>query len=721
MKNFINNFQSSKSLFIGIITLAIIVIAYFSGLRQLIDKIETITYDWRAQISTDKGPLNSKFTKASKDIILLSADDYSFQKLSEYPELGIGRWPWQRKVWGDIVNYISPENPKAIVFDIKFEGAEGNNPENIESDNYFAQSIKNNKNIILGLALSYPRINLSREINRISKEKDFDNYKVDKLIYKALKLQTAPFRDNLGLKFDGSSNYTKSYITNLFNSITFYGNSSIASSILDRVNHVGVINLESGENMVARYNVPLYRLFTGNDASYLPSLPLAAVYLTIPENEKTPLIFEGNNIVMGKRIIPIDSNGRLLLNWHGHKGTYKSISIVKAILTHAYKQGKIKQVSDIDLLPDDTFRDKIIVIGQTSAGTDFHSTPMDMVYPGVEIIATAIDNYLNDTDTTNPKARKFITIAPFGINFIILIVFCSATGIFIARTESVLLGISWFLLLIFLFILFSIIVFVHPNIRLWTNMSYPLIFMVFTAIGTYIYKVYTGEKEKKVVKNLFGKFVSPQVLEKLLNDPKSISQDGQKKVMTVLFSDIRGFTALSETIPPQELISQLNEYMTEMVEIILKYDGTLDKYIGDAIMAFYGDPLPMKDHALKAVLTAIDMKKSLLKLNEKWQSEGKPVFDTGIGINTGEMIVGHMGSPKLLDYTVLGDNVNLASRLEGLNKNYKADIIISESTNNEIKDYINTSFLDECAVRGRQNIVKIYNVEGLKLENPENI
>ena len=147
-----------------------------------------------------------------------------------------------------------------------------------------------------------------------------------------------------------------------------------------------------------------------------------------------------------------------------------------------------------------------------------------------------------------------------------------------------------------------------------------------------------------------------------------------------------------------------------MVEVILSYNGTLDKYIGDAIMAFYNDPVKMDNHALQAVLTAIEMKKKLAELNEKWQKQGKSPLNIGIGINTGEMIVGHMGSPRLIDYTVIGDNVNLASRIESLTKQYGVTILISESTYNEVKDNVDARYIDEVTVKGKKNAVKIYEV-----------
>ena len=348
---------------------------------------------------------------------------------------------------------------------------------------------------------------------------------------------------------------------------------------------------------------------------------------------------------------------------------------------------------------------------------------MSMTYPGPNIITTCIDNLLNDTKIDDPQARKFITKAPFWLDITVLILFCLAIGTFNIKTRSNFLSMIWVLLMFLLFILVSVLVFTYPQIRIWINMSYPLIFMTLTAITTYLWKIYLGNQEKKVVENLFGKFVSPQVLDKLLKDPKSISKQGQRKTMSVLFSDIRDFTTFSESLVVQEFILQINEYFTEMVELILKYNGTLDKFMGDSVMAFYGDPLKMENHTLMAVLTAIDMQKTLAELNKKWTNEGKPALTVGIGINTGDMIVGHMGSPRLLDYTVIGDNVNLAQRIEDLNKEYKTalHIIVSEAVYLEIKDYVKAVFIDERTVKGRQGIVRLYSIEGLNSKGEETV
>ncbi|MGD9580429.1 MAG: adenylate/guanylate cyclase domain-containing protein, partial [Vampirovibrionia bacterium] len=375
----------------------------------------------------------------------------------------------------------------------------------------------------------------------------------------------------------------------------------------------------------------------------------------------------------------------------------------------------ISQVMDVtydsDFKPE-FFINKLVILGECTATGDVHSVPISKVYPGPEIVATSMDNYLNDGTAFSLLVRK----APWWIDLIIVVIFITITLFAVLKTNNILSNINIFLAILAIFLFFNVLLFILPFIRLWTNAVYPTFFIILTAISTITYKNIVIDKDKNMIKNLFGKFVSPQILESVLQNPDMLSiKEPIKKEMTVLFSDIRDFTTKSEKIPPMELIPQLNEYFTEMVEvIIMKYNGTLDKYMGDAIMAFWGDPVPMEDHAQNAVLAALAMQKHLQLLNEKWEKEGKPPLNIGIGLNSGEMIVGHMGSPRLVDYTVLGDNVNIASRVEGLNKNYGTEIIITESTYELVKDIVDVEFLDSVTVKGKTKTINIYNVVKLK-------
>jgi adenylate cyclase len=194
----------------------------------------------------------------------------------------------------------------------------------------------------------------------------------------------------------------------------------------------------------------------------------------------------------------------------------------------------------------------------------------------------------------------------------------------------------------------------------------------------------------------------------MLKDPEKLKLGGEKKDLTVLFSDIRGFTSISEHMTPERLVKFLNEYLTKMTDMVFKYDGLLDKYMGDAIMAIWGAPLDQSDHPLRACYTALEMVEELHLLQHKWATEGMPRLNIGIGINAGPMVVGNMGSERRFDYTVMGDSVNLGSRLEGLNKLYGTNIIISEMTYERVREEILGRELDLVRVKGKDQPVKIY-------------
>jgi class 3 adenylate cyclase len=223
-----------------------------------------------------------------------------------------------------------------------------------------------------------------------------------------------------------------------------------------------------------------------------------------------------------------------------------------------------------------------------------------------------------------------------------------------------------------------------------------------------------GLKERDLVKETFSRYVSKQVAEEILKHPDKIAPGGKKRDVTILFSDVRGFTTFAEAHSPEEVISHLNEYLSAMVDIIFKYEGTLDKFIGDAVMAVFGSPLPHSDDPMRAIKTALDMQSRLKELNEKWIAEGKETLRIGIGVNTGEVIAGNIGDIRRMEYTVIGDNVNLASRIEGLTKEYHCPIIISESTCEKVKERVEVNKLGSVTVKGKTQAIVIYELLGMK-------
>ncbi|MEW5946611.1 MAG: adenylate/guanylate cyclase domain-containing protein [bacterium] len=233
-------------------------------------------------------------------------------------------------------------------------------------------------------------------------------------------------------------------------------------------------------------------------------------------------------------------------------------------------------------------------------------------------------------------------------------------------------------------------------------------------------KMIAGLKERNVVKETFSRYVTRQVAEEILRAPEKIAPGGARQEVTVVFSDIRGFTAYSERHSPEQVLSQLNEYLSAMIDVIFRYEGTLDKFIGDSIMAVFGSPIPHGDDPLRAARTALEMQERLAGLNEKWSREGKERLKIGIGINTGEAIVGNIGDERRLEYTVIGDNVNLASRIEGLTKSYNCGVMISAGTYETIKEMVNVRSLGAAAVKGKSQAIEIYELLGLKTSDNSN-
>ena len=229
-----------------------------------------------------------------------------------------------------------------------------------------------------------------------------------------------------------------------------------------------------------------------------------------------------------------------------------------------------------------------------------------------------------------------------------------------------------------------------------------------------------GLRERDFVKETFGRYMTKQVADSILSNPDAVALGGKKQEVTILFSDIRGFTSFSESHAPEQVVSHLNEYMSAMVDVIIKYEGVVDKFIGDAIMAVFGSPIAREDDPLRAVKTALEMQQRLTALNEKWEQQGKDTFKIGIGVNTGEVIVGNIGDVRRMEYTVIGDNVNIASRIEGLTKNYNCPIIISESTYQKVRDHVQVNQLESVVVKGKSRSVAIYELIDVREQGPEN-
>jgi adenylate cyclase len=352
---------------------------------------------------------------------------------------------------------------------------------------------------------------------------------------------------------------------------------------------------------------------------------------------------------------------------------------------------------------ENELKDKIVLFGATSIGIyDIRPTPFESTYPGVEIHANVLENIIREDYLTRPnmlKALEVIAMLLAGVVFGILLSKVKlqysvvAVALFIA-------GYLWF----DFYVLFMK-GFITRSILLVAE-------LLCLVIGISVFRYFGEEREKGKIRKVFQTYITKSVVEEVLKDPSKLKLGGQKKMLTVFFSDIRSFTTISEKLKPEQLVHQLNEYLTPMTNIIFKHEGTLDKYMGDAIMAIFGAPLDQPDHARRCCEAALDMMDELRALRSKWKSQGLPELNIGIGVNTGEMVVGNMGSDVKFEYTVIGDNVNLGSRLEGTNKEYGTNIIISETTNSLVSGALYTRELDELMVKGKKEPVRIFELRG---------
>ncbi len=349
---------------------------------------------------------------------------------------------------------------------------------------------------------------------------------------------------------------------------------------------------------------------------------------------------------------------------------------------------------------------KIIMVGPFSKGIaeDEKPTPYGLMY-GVEIHANALNTIL---------MNKYLNYIPGWANLLILLGAVLITAFLVSRLST-----FWSMLLSLLLIIvfFFVVSFIFEISDYIITLSAPILGVVLTLIAVEAYRIMTEEKDKKRIRNMFGKYVSPKVVDQILENPPELG--GVDKNLTVLFSDIRGFTTLSESLSPQELVNHLNTYLTAMTDIIvLEYSGTLDKYVGDEVMCFWGAPLPQEDHALLACRCALRQMEKLKELNTNWPEERR--INIGIGVNSGIMTVGNMGSQGRMNYTLMGDHVNLGARLEGTNKIYKTNIIISEFTYGLVKDNVIARELDNIRVKGKNKPVLIYELVGTKDNDGEN-
>lgn len=448
----------------------------------------------------------------------------------------------------------------------------------------------------------------------------------------------------------------------------------------------GLVNVTTDPDTVVR-SLPL--LLQAGDEE-VPAIALTAVARFI----RRPIVLDGpptDAFIFGAgRAIPIVEPGRMLINFLGppsspEQGGPCTIIPFADVLNGTYNQSLVK--------------DKIVLIGLTIRGLDEASTPTtaEVRMWGVEVLASAIETILGQ--------HYLIPVSPaVTIGLIFLMSLVGTLLVAILRPVGAAIGL---LGLLGLYLLAAGVLF---DTGIVLNLVYPPSALVLAFAVTLVYRVVFEQAEQRMIRSVMARYLSPAVSQWALKDPDRLKLGGETRTMTVLFSDIRGFTTLSHTLNPQAMVSLLNEYMTAMTDVVFRHDGVLDKYIGDAIMAFWNAPMEQPGHARLACETALDMISKLRELQADWERRGVPRLELGIGINTGPMVVGNMGARARLAYTVLGDAVNVASRLEGLTKVYGTRVVVGEATRAAAGDAYVYRFLDLVAVKGRGEALAVYEV-----------
>lgn len=562
----------------------------------------------------------------------------------------LGRWVWSREKIKTIVDQLRQYEPSVVAFDIVFSESE-----NEEIDTALGKSIDDNGNVVLGY---FFREDGTELIN--SKELDIHRDSRIKLI------KYGPGADNSFLKS--------------FNSV-----------------ELNIENIARGAKGFGFFNI-----FPENDGIYrksqlllkyagdvFPSLHLEGVRLFLRSNILLSIKHFGvESLLLNRNMIPVDEHGSFLLDYYGASGTFPTYSIA--------------DVFD-GTLDKDILRDKLVFIGATEIGiADIRATPFDPTSPGVEIQATAAANMLDGRFLVKNSFTEFI-------NIVLIFSFTLVFALLLAGVKRTVTGLILLLAFITIHVVTNYLFFSRYSYLLST--VYPALSLSLTYVLYEGYRNVVVEKRSRFLKRAFSSYVSPDLVSQIMEDPDSLKLGGQKKTVTILFSDIRGFTSMSESTSPEDLVALLNEYLNPMTDIVMSELGTLDKYIGDAVMAIFGAPLDLPDHADRCCRSAIKMMNRVDQINNNWTGRGLPPINIGIGINTGEAIVGNMGANIRFDYTAIGDNVNLASRLEGLNKYYGTEIIISESTKDGIpEDNYLIRELDVVRVKGKSRPISIFEI-----------
>ncbi|MBI2891291.1 MAG: CHASE2 domain-containing protein [Nitrospirae bacterium] len=651
-----------------IITLLILV-AYVLQVPFL-ERLELLTYDARLA--------QRKKIDVGNEAVLATIDEKALEEL--------GRWPWPRNRMGQVIEKLNELGSKVIGIDAIFAERDSSfkileefmpyfsgNPilvqkvREADRDLALAETLKHQKNVVLGYVFDFEARD-DPEVLRQQLE-----------IMSPAQIQTVTRQPDSPLDAGPEA---LSVIPNL-------------DMFSKNANYFGHFNMDNDpQDGTLRW----YPLVVRAQDEYYPALGLQLAAVVLDASLGVELDSQGIKYVhlfkkgtLEKlRTIPVDANGRMLLNYVGRGRTFEHIGLADVVA------GRVDRKK---------FEGAAVLIGATAQGLwDLRVTPLDEKFPGTEVHATVISNILHNDYVRRPRWYRLMDMGVIVFTGLVL-------GNILQRVSAVWGFLGLFVIgLAYYFV--NLQVFVRQGV--WISMAYPMGSMAIVFLGVTVYRYVSEEREKKKIKGAFQSYLDPAVVAQVTENPDMLKLGGERIEMTVLFSDVRSFTTISEKLTPESLVKLLNTYLSPMTDLVFKHQGTLDKYMGDAIMAFFGAPIHYPDHAEKACDTALEMMSKLVEMQPQLEAEGFPRLDIGIGLNSGPMSVGNMGSNTRFNYTVMGDAVNLGSRLEGTNKEYGTHIIISEFTQARVDGKYITRELDFARVKGKKEPIKIYELVARK-------
>ena len=675
---------------IGLLITLITLVIYWIGVPFL-HLVELKAYDFHF---LSRGTINH-----SGEVVIVAIDEKSLDKF--------GRWPWQRKRMAQLTGRLKTYGAKVIAFDMVFSEPDESSGINTirglkrrlidkgssiiteieqvekEADNdaIFASTLKNTPAVIAGYFFQIG----SQRTMKIPLNPPFSKGEINSPTL--VKGGEGGFDDN------------ENTLPRQFSSIRYIEKGAPSPVILTASNVVsnipriaasardsGYFNILNDPDGTVR-SAPLCIQYKDGIYPHI-ALEIIRKYLDSPPLILNVAGYGVDSINIGDYSIPADERGRLLINFRGPQMTFPHYSFSDVV------DGRV---------PEEALRDKIVLIGITATGIyDTVVTPFDSVSPGVEIQANIIDTILQGDFIYRPDWMLIFDV-------LAILIFGTLLTFSIPRMRAVYTIIATVVLVV---LYMGINHYIFRRWGLWLTMDYPILTILSVSASVTTFQFMTEERKGREVKEAFSHYVAPSLVNEIVKNPEMLELGGEEKRLTVMFSDIRDFTTISEGLKPHALVRLMNDYLTPMTNIILNNSGTVDKYMGDAIMAFWGAPVEQPDHPVKACRTALEMVRRLDDIQSEWKERGIPKIRIGIGISTGRLTVGNMGSSTRFDYTVMGDTVNLCSRLEGLNKEYGTQIIVPKYTYEDVKDAFILRELDSVRVKGKEIPIRIYELMG---------